>query len=373
MLTQIKNILSNTLNRVIADHRSQSEAKYDNRNVSHYLGAKAQLTADEKQQIKDKWGEIIHCIPRGYHYYSGLKMLNGFSPDYLPSSFFFPFIEGVLNPERWKHQLSHKSMIQLIHGFGIKHPHTVVRTYGGLFLNENFKPMSLTETIEVIKVCDLPLLYKPSIDSEQGSGIKLILPSQIDSFCNEIISGKIFMSCPDFVLQIPVEQSMETSIFNPSSLNCMRITTININNKVSVCSRAIKCGPKGSVVDNIGSGKRGVIVGINPDGSLCGKGFYGNGEVAEAHNEIRFIDQKIKHFNRVVDAAICLHSKIDKCKIIGWDLALDSHNDPVLIEGNVIYPGISMEQMCSGPIFGDRTDEVIAYIKDCQRIIDVRK
>ena len=50
MLTQIKNILTSTLNRAVADHRSQSEAKYDKRNVSHYLVAKAQLTADEKQQ-----------------------------------------------------------------------------------------------------------------------------------------------------------------------------------------------------------------------------------------------------------------------------------------------------------------------------------
>lgn len=142
--------------------------------------------------------------------------------------------------------------------------------------------------------------------------------------------------------------------------------TYNVNNKVTVGSRAIKCGSKDAVVDNIGNGKRGVIIGIKRDGSLCDSGFFENGEETENHNNVIFAGKKINHFHRVVDAAISLHSNLDKCKIVGWDIALDSNNDPVLIEGNVIYPGISLEQMCSGPIFSNRTDEVVEYVYEYQ-------
>lgn len=48
-------------------------------------------------------------------------------------------------------------------------------------------------------------------------------------------------------------------------------------------------------------------------------------------------------------------------------MALDKDGDPVLIEGNTVYPGISLEQMCSGPIFGNRTDEVIDYLINTNR------
>lgn len=258
--------------------------------------------------------------------------------------------------------VGHKSIIELAYRSGIGHPRTIIRTIGGVYFDEKFNPLLLNEVIEIIRKIDIPLLYKPSTDSEQGSGIRLILPEDFNSLILEIRTGQIFCNNADFVIQVPVEQSIETKYFNPSSLNCMRITTFNINNNISVGSRAIKCGPTNSIVDNIGRGKRGVIVGIQPDGSLNDFGFYGNGEKTLSHNGIVFSEKSIPHFNLVEEAAIHLHEYVPSCKIIGWDIALDSKNQPVLIEGNTVYPGISFEQMCSGPIFGERTDEVIKYI-----------
>lgn len=370
MLSQLKNFVTDTFDTVVAGHRSRTEAKYDRLNVSSYLREGATLTSEERRMIQERWGKIVRCIRRGYDFYRGLKVLDCFNQDYLPSSYFFPYIEGILNPERWKHQLSHKSMIEIAYGVGVRHPRTILRTFGGVFLGEDYMPLRLEEAVSVIRGADTPLLYKPSTESEQGAGVRLINPGEFDDLYKEVASGGIFDSNADFVLQEPVEQSKYTSVFNSTSLNCMRITTLNLNGQVSVCSRAIKCGPKDSVVDNIGSGKRGVIVGIRPDGRLCDTGFYGNGERASGHNGVQFRGVKIANFHKVVEAAICLHEYVRHCKIIGWDIALDSNDEPVLIEGNVVYPGVSFEQMCSGPIFGDRTEEVIAYISDCQNVIN---
>mgnify|MGYP003538698525 FL=1 len=109
------------------------------------------------------------------------------------------------------------------------------------------------------------------------------------------------------------------------------------------------------------------MVGVDKDGQLADFGFYGNGEKATAHNGVPFKGHKITAYSRMVDAAKKLHSYAEACKIIGWDLALDENDNPVLIEGNTIYPGISVEQMCSGPIFGERTEEVVEYVKKMQK------
>ena len=259
--------------------------------------------------------------------------------------------------------LSHKSLLQIAYNNGITHPRTVIRSYGGILFDENFCPLLRNEAIGIIRKQNCKLLYKPATDSCQGKGVQLLVNAKdIDCLCKELSESK-WVGKGDFVIQELVSQSTDTEIFNPTSLNCMRITTLNINHQVSAGSFAIKCGPAGSVVDNIGSGKRGVIVGVGKDGRLCEEGFYGNGEKTTSHNGVEFKGKAIPHFDRVINAAIEMHKYVEGCRIIGWDIALDRQNNPVLIEGNVCSPGIRFEQMCSGPIFGERTDEVIDFIR----------
>lgn len=322
------------------------------------------LTKEEKKQIEDKWGGIVPIpLSRGYDYYLGMKCLDRFDANYLPACYYMPYILNTLNLRNHKGRLNHKSLLQLIYDNGIKHPRTIVRSYGGLLLDEKYRPLLRNEAVEIIKKQKCNLLYKPATGPGRGRGIELLSStSDIERLCSEIADGELIRK-GDFVIQEPVQQCIDTEMFNPTSLNCMRITTLNINNLVSPCSFALKCGPAGSVVDNIGVGKRGVIVGIDPGGNLREYGFYGNGEKATAHNGVEFKGKHIPHFDRVVNAAVELHKFVDGCSIVGWDIALDVQHNPVLIEGNTGIPGISFEQMCSGPIFGERTNEVINYIK----------
>lgn len=49
------------------------------------------------------------------------------------------------------------------------------------------------------------------------------------------------------------------------------------------------------------------------------------------------------------------------CKFIGGDICFNEQNEPVVIELNSSQPGVIGEQLCTGPIFGDRTEEVLEY------------
>lgn len=354
--------------KLIYNRRSYSEMKYDHAHVYPYLAPTIKLTADEKEEVKRLWGDVVPVpLTRGYEFYKGTKALFGFDARFLPSSYYYPYIEGVLNPERWKKALSHKGMIEVAYSAAVGFPETIVRTFGGVFMDKDYNPMLREEVVKALNAVDSPVLYKPATDSEQGNGIRFIRPEEMPPFIEEIKNGSIFNDHADFVIQKPLTQTEDTKIFNPTSLNCVRITTININGEISVGSAALKCGPKNSHVDNIGNGKRGVMVGVDKDGQLADFGFYGNGEKATAHNGVPFKGHKITAYSRMVDAAKKLHSYAEACKIIGWDLALDENDNPVLIEGNTIYPGISVEQMCSGPIFGERTEEVVEYVKKMQK------
>lgn len=370
-MIDIKGKFDSFYNSIIEYHRALAEVKYDRKHVWQYLTAENALTADEKRQIINRWKDVINVNPKlGFEYFQGVKPLYGFNPDFVPSSYFYPFIEGILNPKEWKKQLSHKSMIEMAYKTGISHPKTVLRTYGGAYFDSDYKPLTTAQALDVLKRCDSPLLFKPSTDSEQGAGIKLIAPSQIEELYEDIKTGAIFNPGTDFVLQHVVRQSEQTKFFNPSSLNCVRVTTININDSISVGSIAIKCGPRDSVVDNIGSGKRGVMIGLDEKGAVGDYGVYGDGTITKSHNGVTFKGKQIESCPLIISAAKTLHQYVPKCAVIGWDIALDENNKPVLIEGNTVYPGISLEQMCSGPVFGNRTDEVIDYLK---RIIARKK
>lgn len=58
------------------------------------------------------------------------------------------------------------------------------------------------------------------------------------------------------------------------------------------------------------------------------------------------------------------HTRLPNVHLIGWDIAIDETGEPILIEINISYPGIIYEQLCSGPLFGERTGEVIEYVNE---------
>lgn len=364
MRKDIKKYAHSLIQRHRANKKSISWSRYDRLPLNASISLRKKLTKDEKNRIEEKWKSVIPVpISRGLNFFEGMKSLGDFNPNYLPSAFYFPYILNKLNNPVYKKLLCHKSLLQMIYSTGIKHPRTFVRSYGGILLDENYHPLLRQEAIRVIKKQNCKLLYKPAMDSMQGKGIQLYTNAKdIECLCNEIANGNLIYK-GDFVIQEPVLQCIDTEQFNQTSLNCIRVTTFNINNQISVGSLAIKCGPSGAFVDNIGSGKKGVLVGIDMGGNLREYGFFGNGEKTLTHNGLEFKGKSILHFDRIINAALEMHKYVDVCRIIGWDLALDTQYDPVLIEGNVISPGIALEQMCSGPIFGDRTNEVIEFLR----------
>ena len=49
---------------------------------------------------------------------------------------------------------------------------------------------------------------------------------------------------------------------------------------------------------------------------------------------------------------------------------MDENGDPVVIEVNMSYGQIDFHQLCNGPIFGDRTGEMLDYLFKHDRMLN---
>ncbi len=73
---------------------------------------------------------------------------------------------------------------------------------------------------------------------------------------------------------------------------------------------------------------------------------------------------KIEKVSEIADQMAFFHRRyMPSMGIVGWDVALDVNNQPIVIEANIINPGILFTQLAnSTPIFGERTEEVVQYV-----------
>lgn len=310
------------------------------------------LTKDEKVLLKQQWGRL------GLNIYEDIfklyKTINKFDARYLSDDLYYPYILRKLNPQEFCVAMCHKAFYEKFFP-GATQPTTYAKRIRGVFYDQANNVISEKDAKDIV-VKVQSFIIKPTTDTCVGKNVHKITDPATSNL-SELFSrvGQ------DFIIQEVVEQSTQAAELNPSSLNTIRISTLYLNGKFSVCSIVVKMGRDGSCVDNLGAG--GLIIGVHNDGKLYDfaydnkyNKYFQNGDCIFKGKQIDGIDKAIKFVER-------LHtSHLPHLSFVGWDIAINKYNEPVLIEANLKWPGIHFEQLCSGlPLFGDRTDEVIDY------------
>jgi hypothetical protein len=136
---------------------------------------------------------------------------------------------------------------------------------------------------------------------------------------------------------------------HPSSVNCVRLVTINKNGDIQPFSALLRIGARGACCDNWASG--GILCGVDlASGKVSKYGFFkpGYGGRVERHPETGVVLEgfEIPHFKKAVDEALRLHRFLYGIHSIGWDIAI-GESGPVFIEGNDNWE-ISMHQLHDG-------------------------
>lgn len=358
---KIKKYLINTLKqyRMVQTSRKQNseELAYSKR-----IELKTDLTTEEKNRIKALWGEIVPNIKSGYLAYKIYKQLHGFDERFVPEPYYYPYIMYKLNDKDASYTLAHKGLMP-IYFRDVLQPTIVVNCINGNIFDNNHKIISLDGAVHAVMDRAKPVIIKPFIDTSSGKNVKIINTTLNKNEISNIIQSY----GENYVIQELVEQSQVTSQINPTSLQTMRINTLFINGKCTAVKNVLRCGARGNIVDNLNAG--GFMISINDDGRVNEFGYSLDGTLHTHSNDHKLGDIVLPNFKDVIDTAINTHiNNVPNCSLVGWDFSLTKDNKPILIEANLKFPSCSGVQMCSSPMFGDRTQEVIDFVKAKKRL-----
>lgn len=279
----------------------------------------------------------------------------GFDPYYISAGYHSIIIKQQLNPYDQISSLENKALIDLYFS-EIPFPKTYIRCINNILYDNKMNRVSIEEAIRLL-IEKKQFIIKPALNTVQGRGVKKIDLQQVDNVSKDWFKDLFSKSTKYFVIQEIATQHPDIARLNPTSLNCCRITSIYIGGSYTYAAM-LKIGKSGSVVDNWNSS---YLVGISKEGILNDVGWdHSFNKVTKTDNGIRFGGIKYPCFDSMVSSIEYYHKKyIPQCGVIGWDVFIDNNNNPIVIEANLSIPGITAEQLCSGPFFKDVHDEVV--------------
>lgn len=317
------------------------------------------LTESEKHGIQKIWEPIGSGIInldywRFYKYYNGEKV----SPLYVPDNIYWSRIIRALNPISLTRTYINKSLYPITLRGGVKQPEVLANVINGVIYDSEMNRMSFNQAAEKIFIYERDVIIKPTVASSGGHGvIKLPAKTSLEEIKETLLSYGL-----NYICQGVVGQSKYTAVFNKSSLNTFRVNTVNINGNTTCECLMFRHGLNGNVVDNFAAG--GVVCGMSKNGQFNGTNFNTKLQTLTNHPDgCPYTSFKIPHISDIIDAAVNAHQRfMPHIGHAAWDFAIDENECPVMIEVNLMLPGIIMEQLTSGnSIFGDRTEEVINY------------
>ncbi len=139
----------------------------------------------------------------------------------------------------------------------------------------------------------------------------------------------------EWIVEELIRQRSEMGMWNPSSVNTVRIPSIRSKNGIEIIQPFFRAGRNGMVVDNGGSG--GIFATIDPEnGIVISNGMDEKGKIYEKHpdSNIKYIGFQIPEWDYLISFAKSLHEAMPEYhKYVAFDFAY-SDNGWVLVEAN---------------------------------------
>lgn len=334
----------------------------ENRNLRRNIDKNFKLTKEQKKQIKNFWKPYCHVTSKWAQYYAAKNGL--FDPRYIPNDLYYTKIDQYFNSRKLGYGFNDKNYYSKIFS-GIKQPEVVVRKINNLIFDENYNQISAEEAKNRI-LQNGEVICKPSQETGSGRGIMFFDDKNV-SVIDEFLSDK---SYDDYVVQKLIEQNDELDRVHKGSINCIRITSVLLEDGVHILSAILRMGFGNSKVDNAtakdNAGYDGMSCGIDENGCLKKYAHgYTTGNVSERHPDgLVFEGFRIPSFDRAVELVKTAHPLIAHFRLVSWDIAIDKNGAPVLIEANMRKGSINFHQFNNGPMFGELTERVLGEIFD---------
>lgn len=273
--------------------------------------------------------------------------------DYVPEDLFYIWIEPELNPPDRLAPWREKNLAELL-GV-VPAPVTYARVVRGRLVGVDRRPLPWSALEAVL--ADAPdVVLKPARHTRQGRGLQR--GAGAETF-DRLRALGFDQGAEDWVIQAAIDQHPAIARLNPSSLNTFRVLTIRLDGAIHVLSTVLKIGRAGAVLDNLSAG--GLAVAVAGDGALAATAHSVVGVPAIRHPDHGYLfgSERVPATDAIHDACRAAHDALPELDLVSWDAAMSADSTAVLVEANVFEQGVSIHQLCTGPLFGELTDRIL--------------
>lgn len=313
-----------------------------------------ELTKEQEQEIYNYWKQFTDDFDIAYHKYY-IDRTGIFDVRFIPDDLFVGYIDGYLNNRAIEPGVADKNYFDM-YLKGFKMPKTYLRLINGIFEDSNYNIISKEQAINIL--CNQKnITIKPSMASYGGKNVSFLTnptKEEIEDYLNEL-------PCQNLIFQETIKQSNETAKLHPESLNTIRVMTLLLDDEIKILPSAFRMGVGKSKVDNASFG--GIYCRINEDGTLSDFAYDALGKKFETHPDGgKFEQVKFDFLPKVFDLVKQAAQRFPHFRLIGWDIAIDENNEPIIIEANLTMSGMDVIETICGPLFGEYTDRILKEV-----------
>lgn len=297
-------------------------------------------------KVARKYSEI-------YYRYNGIA-----SEKYIPASLYYYTIYPFLCNLNMSMAYADKNVYDLIfHSFRrpTSYLHSVNNRY---YLPISRNEISKEDAIELL-LSKEAFIIKPAIESGGGRDVRLVKVKKTDSSIIDLLNAY----GTNFVVQEALTSHPDMLKLNKTSLNTIRVYTLRVPDarEYVVLGATVRFGGAGAFRDNACVG--GGFSKVNPDGRVEDTIFrYRSFEKSSLREDKKLDNFFIPAFDRVQTMCVNMHKVVPFMDLIGWDIAIDEQEEPVLIELNQT-PDCELLQITNGPMFGVYSDTIMEKVK----------
>ncbi len=339
--------------------------EFSTMNLERKLHNAVPITAQDREELDEFWDQYMSpelqtklIDYRYYDMYNCARRQGEPIYQYIPDTFFQPFVDDYFTNPQDSMPCDDKNLYDM-YFHDLKRPKTVFRYIKGLFLDEDYKELTIKEVINRCRDCG-EVVLKPARFTTGGRGI-LFWRAETDGLDKllDYLQNIKFVICQEII-----KQHNELNRLSVNSVNSVRIMTLLFDNEVHLLSSVLRMGTNTARVDNFTNG--GIAAGIKPNGQLKNVAYDVCANKYEQHPlGTAFESVIVPSYSQCVDIVKIFAKRFAMVsRQISWDFAIDEAGNPLIVEFNLSRGGIDVHQLCNGSIYGDMTkpifDEVFA-------------
>ena len=316
------------------------------------------LSAEQRSEILAYWAPFANVKPHlaWFEFYSSACDDNSQLKYYIPDPVHFSEIDTFFTSPRISEAMDDKNLYDL-YFHDVKTPLTIMRKINGELLDKEYHAITREQALDLYAQAG-NVLSKAARMSFGGHSIKFF---DVESCPKEEFS-RYLDQVDHIVIQEVISQHETLNRIHKASINTIRIMSLTLDGTTQVLSSVLRMGQHGARVDNASSG--GIVCGITSEGTLK--------EIAYDHNGNKFTGHpqsgplkgiKIEGYDKCCELVKQLAGRMcSASRLISWDFAIDPAGEPILIEVNLSFGELDFHQLCNGPIFGERTSEILSRV-----------